>query len=190
MGRHPKPTQLRIDQGNPGRKAISPDEPRPAIIAPKCPNHLSPYAKREWKRITPLLLTLGLLSQLDMASIASYCQVYDRWRKAELKVRRHGELIVINSMGYLQQNPWLNIANKSLEQMKVFYAEFGLTPSARTKLRVMTTLIDSPQLPAETDQTGPPPPHKPAPRPATAMDEILSDMDGGNGYTPGQSGDA
>lgn len=185
-GRKPKPTQLRLDQGNPGRKKISPDEPTPNIIAPKCPHHLTPFAKREWNRITPLLLKLGLLSQLDMASIAAYCQVYDRWRKAETKVRRHGELIVINSMGYLQQNPWLNIANKSLDQMKVFYAEFGLTPSARTKLRVMTSIIDRPQDHRDPDGPTAPPPKPHQPHQPTIMTDLLGSMDGVN---PGQTGD-
>jgi len=130
-----------------------------------------------------LLLKLGLLSKLDMASIAAYCVVYDRWRKAELKVRRHGELIVINSMGYLQQNPWLNVANKCLQQMKEFYAEYGLTPAARTKLHVMTDLIDQPKTAKPIPTEGPS-----QKQTESILDEVLGEMD--RGYATGQSGDA
>ena len=36
--------------------------------------------------------------------------------------------------GYVQQSPWLSIANKQLELMGRYMTELGLTPSARTRL--------------------------------------------------------
>ena len=79
------------------------------------------------------------------------------------------------------------VANKALEQMKHFYAEYGLTPSARTKLRIMTTIIDQPAK-SDNNKTDSPPtkPHQPAPE--TIMDEIIGDMDGG--YVKGSGGRA
>ena len=93
----------------------------------------------------------------------------------------------MNSMGYLQQNPWLNVANKALEQMRQFYAEYGLTPAARSRLRVMTTLIDQPHKQPEPEPPAEPvKPHQP--NVGEVMGDLLSDMDGS--YVAGKGGDA
>jgi phage terminase small subunit len=38
--------------------------------------------------------------------------------------------------GYVQQSPWLSVANKQLELMGRYMSELGLTPSARTRLGI------------------------------------------------------
>ena len=38
--------------------------------------------------------------------------------------------------GYIQQSPWLTIANKQLELMARYMAELGLTPASRSRLSV------------------------------------------------------
>ncbi len=44
-GRKPKPTRLKIIDGNPGKRPIRGDEPQPPKGQPSCPAHLSPTAK-------------------------------------------------------------------------------------------------------------------------------------------------
>jgi len=46
-GRKPKPSRLRVIEGNPGKRALNTREPRPAVRIPTCPAHLSPSAKAE-----------------------------------------------------------------------------------------------------------------------------------------------
>ena len=36
--------------------------------------------------------------------------------------------------GYVQQNPWLTIANKQLELMHKYLGEFGLSPVSRSRV--------------------------------------------------------
>ena len=62
----PKPTHLKVLDGNPGRRPLNPGEPRPQVKVPTCPQHLSPTAKHEWKRLAHQLHVLGILT----ASIA------------------------------------------------------------------------------------------------------------------------
>lgn len=38
--------------------------------------------------------------------------------------------------GYVQQNPWLTIANKQLELMHKYLSEFGLSPVSRSRVSV------------------------------------------------------
>ena len=59
-GRPPKPTALKILEGNRGKRALNTDEPKPKSGAPKCPSFLSPEAKKEWRRIVRALEVVEL----------------------------------------------------------------------------------------------------------------------------------
>ena len=60
-GRKPKPTALKLIDGNPGKRPINAHEPTATGGGkPTCPSHLSPTAKSEWKRISGTLHELGI----------------------------------------------------------------------------------------------------------------------------------
>ena len=102
-------------------------------VRPRCPPHLSAEGKREWKRIVPELASLGLLTLVDRAALALYCQAWARWVDAEKKLEEFGNLVKTPS-GFAQQSPYLAIANKAMEQMGKFLAEFGMSPASRTRV--------------------------------------------------------
>jgi P27 family predicted phage terminase small subunit len=131
-GRKPKPTHLMLVPGRPGAASAG-TQLRPKI--PTCPAHLCPSAKAEWKRLARQLQELGLLTVLDRALLAGYCQAYGRWVEAEHKLEDTPTLLKLPS-GYLQHNPWLTIAHKQLELMHKYMAEMGLSPVARTRLDI------------------------------------------------------
>lgn len=136
MGRRgpaPKPTVLKILSGNPGKRPINQDEPKPKPIAPKCPSWLDKEAKREWKRVAPELERLGLLTIVDGAALAAYCQAYVRWKQAEEIIKREG-MTVTTETGYIMPHPAVKIAEKAQQLIKAFCAEFGLTPSSRSRM--------------------------------------------------------
>ena len=110
-GRKPKPTVIKILEGNPGKRAINGAEPKPPRTLPTCPEHLSAAAKAEWKRLAKTLNQVGLLTQADRTVMAGYCQCYGRWVEAELKLAET-PLILRTPAGYIQQSPWLSISNK------------------------------------------------------------------------------
>ena len=134
-GRKPKPTKLKLLEGNPGKRLINGREPQPPGSRPTCPAHLSPTAKAEWKRLATDLNTIGLLTRVDRAALAAYCQAYGRWVEAEKKLAETPVLLKTPA-GYVQVSPWMTIANKQLELMAKFMAELGMTPSARSRLAV------------------------------------------------------
>jgi P27 family predicted phage terminase small subunit len=108
----------------------------PVTSVPNPPKHLLPNAKNEWERITPELQKLGLITELDMAALAAYCQAFARWSNAEAKLKELGDdgLIEKTPSGYKQMSVWLQVSNRSLEQMHKFMTEFGMTPSNRTRV--------------------------------------------------------
>ncbi|MCX7633239.1 MAG: phage terminase small subunit P27 family [Turneriella sp.] len=120
-------------EGNPGRRPLNKNEPKPDKKAPRCPAWLEDEAKKEWKRIGKILERLGLLSEMDMAAFAGYCQAFARWKEAEEFISQHGTIIRTPN-GYLQQVPQVSIAQTNLKIMLKFCEQFGLTPSARSRI--------------------------------------------------------
>ncbi len=138
MGRRgppPKPTALKLLAGNPGHRPINGREPQPEICVPPCPRQLSPEAKKEWRRISKELMQLGLLTNIDRAALAGYCQTWGRWIEAEDRLREHG-VIVKAPNGYPVQSPYLKVAESALKQMTRLLVEFGMSPSARSRITV------------------------------------------------------
>jgi P27 family predicted phage terminase small subunit len=138
MGRRgpaPQPPQLKILRGNPGHRPIEDNIPKPRPVPPERPAWLTGEARREWDRIVPELDRLGLLTVVDRAALAGYCQSYSRWVQAERVLKREG-MTFATLTGYIQQRPEVAIAQKYLQLVKAFCAEFGLTPSARGRMTI------------------------------------------------------
>ena len=142
-GRKPIPTALRLVQGNPGKRPLNMAEPKPAHSMPTCPAHLSPTAKAEWKRLGREMHRLGIISQLDRAALAAYCQAYGRWTEAERKLKETPTLIKLPS-GYIQPSPWLAIANKQLELMHRYLSDLGLSPVSRSRVSTIPVIGPKP----------------------------------------------
>ena len=134
-GRKPLPTALKELEGDrgKGRRPLNKDEPTPPQDKVKCPAWLMPEAKKEWKRLAPSLIAMGVLTEHDMEAFAGYCQAYARWREAEEFLSQHGTIFKTPS-GYVQQVPQVSIAMQNLKIMQSFCAEFGLTPASRARL--------------------------------------------------------
>ncbi|MBP2664417.1 MAG: phage terminase, small subunit, family [Firmicutes bacterium] len=132
-GRKSKSTALKILEGNPGKRQLNTNEPKPVNKAPKCPSWLDAEAKKEWRRLTKQLENLRLLTNVDMAAFAGYCQAYARWKEAEEFISKHGTIVKTPS-GYWQQVPQVSIAQTYLKIMNKFCEQFGLTPSARSRI--------------------------------------------------------
>lgn len=132
-GRKPKPTAMKIFEGNPGGRPLNHWEPNPPKKAPRCPNWLEDEAKREWKRMAKALEQMGVLTEMDMAAFAGYCQAYARWKEAEEFISQHGAMVRTPN-GYLQQVPQVSIAQTNQKIMLKFCEQFGLTPSSRSRI--------------------------------------------------------
>ena len=136
-GRKPKPTAMKELEGHPGKRKLNKNEPIPAKGMPKCPSWLLPEAKKEWKRLAENLAQLGILTEIDMAAFAAYCQSYARWKEAQEHITSGGSTFETEK-GYQQQTPWVGIANTNQKLMLQAASEFGLTPSARSRIVIGT----------------------------------------------------
>lgn len=132
-GRKPTPTAIKLLEGNPGKRPLNANEPKPEKKAPSCPKWLEPEAKKEWRRLAKQMEQIGILTQVDMAAFAGYCQAYARWKEAEEFITQHGSILRTKS-GYVQPVPQVSIAQTYLKIMNRFAEQFGLTPAARSRI--------------------------------------------------------
>jgi len=157
MGRRgpaPKPTALRVLQGNPGKIPLNPHEPHPKPAASNLqpPSFLRKDGLDAWKRLAPQLLAVGLLTEVDTDVFAAYCANYARWREAENFLQVNGLMFGVRDftginkndekaklsapVKYLQQYPQVSIAQKALLMMCKLGAELGLTPASRSRIHI------------------------------------------------------
>ena len=142
-GRRPKPTRLKMLTGNPGKRPLNAEEPRPEATIPEPPAELSPAARAEWDRLAAELGALGMLTNLDRAALAAYCGAYALWAEATEAIQKYGAMIK-SPQGFPIQSPYLAIANRQAEIMMRIASEFGFTPASRS--RIATPQASPPSL--------------------------------------------
>lgn len=141
VGRKPKPTALKLVLGNPGKRALPKKEAKIALSEPTPPPFLSDDAKVEWGRVCSTLFKVGLMTEVDRAALAAYCQSYGRWAQAERQLgelAKKGEvngLLMKTTNGNVIQHALVGIANKAGADVVRYAAEFGMTPSARARVQ-------------------------------------------------------
>lgn len=142
MSPRPKPAHLKLLEGNSGRRPIPQNEPRPeSCELPEPPAFLTVDARKEWDHVATQLHRLGLLTMIDVAALAAYCQAYGRWLTAERAIAAMAErdqltggLMIKTTKGNAIQNPLVGTSNTASRDMVKYAAEFGLTPSARARI--------------------------------------------------------
>lgn len=145
-GRKNTPTALKQLKGNPGKRALNDQEPKPDVAIPECPAHLTGEARKEWNRITRELCELGILANIDRAALATYCMAWLDFVYASKMVDEEGEVITSKRLnkdgvevpGGKYLNPWVGIKTSAMDRVVRIAAEFGMTPASRTRIKVET----------------------------------------------------
>ena len=137
-GRRPKPTKVKILEGNPGKRPLNTNEPVPPEGRPSCPQWLNKEAKKEWRRVARDLHEMGLLSKVDRTALAGYCEAYSRylWAVEKCKDGYTYEFYNHQFQTKREKMPEEQILRDALNQVKQFCSEFGLTPSSRGRMQV------------------------------------------------------
>lgn len=158
----PKPAALKVLEGNPGKRALDLSAGvNPTIAIPDAPRHLGRSARKEWRRITPLLEELGLISGLDRAALALYCQAVGRLDDLETSFNGKVQALVdagtdycdavyevshsVTPSGYAQQSVIVQLLTRHREQVHKYLMHFGLSPAARGRVQASNNVqIDLP----------------------------------------------
>jgi P27 family predicted phage terminase small subunit len=139
------PGALHLINGNASKKPraqLLDEVVRPDVAIPPCPAHLGKEARAEWKRISKHLEQLGLITQIDRAALAAYCHAWGEFVWASNRIKQlnaedptgdNGRIGKTPS-GYLQISVHQQVLNRALDHMNKFLAEFGMSPSARSRV--------------------------------------------------------
>jgi len=132
-GRKTKPNAINILEGNPGHRAL-PEQPNvfPGAPEPGESVKADPVAMAEWNRLIPELVRIGLIAEIDAASLASYCLLISLAHKASDSIRADGVLVVTS--GGVKKNPACGLLFDAVRGIKALAVEFGLTPSSRSRV--------------------------------------------------------
>jgi phage terminase small subunit len=135
-GKKPKPTNLKLLEGNPGKRPLNEREPKPKRIMPVCPGWIKKDAEMlaEWELIGPILFRLGILTEADGPAFAALCFNYCQFERYARKARAGGNRAIDGSPG--KGPSFQELARKYYEDLRKGWAMFGMTPSDRTALVV------------------------------------------------------
>lgn len=149
----------------PLRAADLSDGVHPEVGLPPMPKHLSKEARAEWRRITPLLLELNLLTRIDRSALERYCRIYGRWQQVERSISAAQSLLIDGKddpskalvyetdTGYQRETMLSRLARDLAHQVEQAEACFGMNPSARS--RVVASRNDAQyRLPGMEDDKG------------------------------------
>ena len=138
-GRRPKPTALRLIEGNPGKRAINKREPKPGREIPSCPAHLTDAGKVAWGRLCALLDRMGVLTEADAFTLERLCDCYAEILACREEVEARGRIYEsVKGEGevLMKANPAVAMLADADRRFKGYLVEFGLTPAARSKVQV------------------------------------------------------
>ena len=136
-GTKPLPTSLRLLNGNAAHRPLPKNEPQPApaqIDDIDVPDHLTETARAHFRKTARILKGMRVLTEADMDAVAVYAESWGRYIQATLQIQKDG-LITAGSKGQARRNPMLDVQSEALTKCMKLMAEFGLTPSSRTRVR-------------------------------------------------------
>ena len=146
-GPSPTPTNALKLRGS-WRAKSRKNEPDVDVEKPLLPSWLTADAKIVWRQLSRDLESMGVLAKVDKNVLIRYCDMFARWKKCAAYIAKNGEAneIITGKSVYRQQHPEVGIYNKLTQQLLRIEQEFGLTPSARSR-------ISLPEKPKQNDKS-------------------------------------
>lgn len=135
-GPKPKPTALKLVEGNPGKRRLPAGEPKPSPVKPQMPPYLGADGRKHWDELAAKLERLGILTEIDGDVLGLYCDAFDRWRKAERRLAKEGLIITAKTSGYKMPHPLISVRNRALDDMRRWAPELGIGAASRSRIEV------------------------------------------------------
>lgn len=137
-GRKPKPTHLHLINGNPGRRPRNKTEPKPPKGIPNCPEHVSDRGKLAWGMMAVKLDQMGVLTYADAWALEQLAENYAEileWRTIIVDEGRMIEQTMSDGETTRRVvHPGCIALSDAEKRFRAMMAEFGLTPSARSRV--------------------------------------------------------
>ena len=126
-GRRPKPTALKVIEGNPGRRPLNQFEPTPERGEPDRPADLGPAGTVEWDALAPALAAMGVLTRVDGQVFATYCRLVDQAATVRFEMRSASPEFV---------DRYRREERDIAKTLSPYLSRLGLTPADRARIVV------------------------------------------------------
>jgi P27 family predicted phage terminase small subunit len=149
-GPAPTPTEILKLRGS-WRAGKNKGEPQPDKGPPKCPGGLSDPEKVIWRSLVKMLDAMGVLSRVDGWQLERYATYFVMWRECKDFLRKNGSTYPLKSddpscyvgklpdgsavVGFVEY-PQLKEMHRLDHSLKQIEANFGLTPSSRSRITI------------------------------------------------------
>ena len=141
-GPQPKPTALRLVEGNPGHRSLPRGEPQPELGPPEMPDFLPPLAEKAWKSaVAEMTAVPGWLARIDWRILETWAIDYAIWRDAVAAIKESGMTflaVFIDGAGQEHHTPKarpeMKIINDTVGRLLRAEGALGFAPSFRTRL--------------------------------------------------------
>jgi P27 family predicted phage terminase small subunit len=130
-----KPRRLRVING--AHPSEINNEPTPRTEEPVMPSWFTLTQQTCWRHTTRQLRGMRLLAAADYDNLVNYCVAADLCQRIELELAEI-ELTVMGGHGSLHGHPLLVVLDRTMARVTALGREFGLTPSSRASLRMLT----------------------------------------------------
>ncbi len=147
-GRKKEPTRLHEVKGTTRRDRANDAEPVPPPRPPQIPAWLDGRSRagRLWKEIGALLDEMGVMTSADEHAVAMLCDALSEYVECREYVKKHGltyESVVMVEVAdgeererrIVRPRPEVAMYQDAFKRVKSLLPEFGLTPSARARLK-------------------------------------------------------
>ncbi len=143
-----KPTKLRAFEGGLSNSLPKPDtlnepNPRPKLL--KCPRDLDKVGKSTWGTLAPILMEMGLLTEVDGGSFSDVCQTRSRLTALRAILNDPDASLLVceprvdkdgGGKYEFDINPFIREERLQMELYRKQAGEFGLSPRGRVGLSV------------------------------------------------------
>lgn len=134
MANPPKPTALKLIEGNKGKRALNKREPDPDyLIDLAAPEWLPPGAAAVWDEIAPKLRAACVLTVIDVPILCKGCVAFAQYRHATQML---GDALVVEGMKADYVNQWMVAQSMAFKQAMAVFMQFGMSPAARTRISI------------------------------------------------------
>jgi P27 family predicted phage terminase small subunit len=137
-GRKPKPHNLQVIDGNPGKRRILSAPLNVQVLYEPPPIELADdeIAARKWNELMPDLVRYGLYCSLDRTELAGFCMAWSQAVQAHKALLERGsEYITESKNGLMHRHfPAFSGMFEALKVVRSFGSEFGLSPVSRKQL--------------------------------------------------------
>lgn len=147
-GRRPTPSHLKLVKARPAKTKPGQrqrNEPKPKREIPSPPAHLSDRAKVAWGQLSVILDRMGVLTEADPIGLEGAVEAYADYLDARATLKaldtpeKKGKKPIgryIKGRGGWKPHPAMVELRDADRRLRAWLQEFGLTPSARTRLDV------------------------------------------------------